>query len=58
MRRAASVVLLRQRGSAGSFATKQGEDYEVLMVERSDKKGAFRGAVVFPGGVIEDVDRW
>ena len=53
MRRAASVVLLRPIRSNKRVG---GEDYEVLMVERSDKRGAFRGAVVFPGGVIDECD--
>lgn len=55
---AASIVLLRPRVSPKFVTARHGEeDYEVLMMERSDKRGAFRGAMVFPGGVAEDADR-
>eukprot|EP00747_Dinoflagellata_sp_TGD_P018752 gnl/TRDRNA2_/TRDRNA2_126722_c0_seq1.p1 gnl/TRDRNA2_/TRDRNA2_126722_c0~~gnl/TRDRNA2_/TRDRNA2_126722_c0_seq1.p1 ORF type:complete len:293 (-),score=53.01 gnl/TRDRNA2_/TRDRNA2_126722_c0_seq1:7-885(-) len=52
---AASLVLLRPRKNFTKRPSSK-EDYEVLMMERSDKRGAFRGAVVFPGGVVDAAD--
>eukprot|EP00929_Paragymnodinium_shiwhaense_P058397 TRINITY_DN29239_c0_g1_i1.p1 TRINITY_DN29239_c0_g1~~TRINITY_DN29239_c0_g1_i1.p1 ORF type:complete len:336 (-),score=72.20 TRINITY_DN29239_c0_g1_i1:3-1010(-) len=53
---AASVLLLRPRRDFAMHPRSR-EDYEVLMMERSDKFGSFKGAMVFPGGVVEASDR-
>jgi 8-oxo-dGTP pyrophosphatase MutT (NUDIX family) len=49
-RRAASVIVLRDRADVGSF--------EVLMLRRAERDGDFRsGAAVFPGGALDAGDR-
>lgn len=46
-----TVVLLRHRSDAAT-------PMEVLLLERHQKSKAYAGAFVFPGGKVDDTDRW
>jgi 8-oxo-dGTP pyrophosphatase MutT (NUDIX family) len=46
-----TVVLLRHTDGSG-------EPMEVLLLERHQKSKAYAGAFVFPGGKVDDTDRW
>ncbi|XP_007474840.2 acyl-coenzyme A diphosphatase NUDT19 isoform X1 [Monodelphis domestica] len=55
-RRAATVLLAVGRAHPGPSPAAAAEDYEILMLQRTQSSGFLPGAHVFPGGVLDTSD--